>query len=140
MDQIESDNIALINDFVETVWRRGRIDRLSDYWTDDCINHADRADANVGIPALRAYHEGFATAFAGFSEMDITTVQQIADRTRVVTHMATRLRHTGPFNGIAATGKTVTLESMRIDRIEKGKIAEHWSVGDLAGLLMQLSA
>ncbi len=67
-------------------------------------------------------------------------VQQIADATTVIAHMMTDLKHTGPFNGVAATGRAVTLESIRIDRIEDGKLAEHWSVGDLAGLMKAVAA
>ncbi len=134
------DNKAVVNRFVDTVWRQGEINRLGEFWTADCINHADAAEQKAGIPALTAYHEQFGTAFAGFSDMDIQILQQVADTTKVVTHMVTRLRHTGAFNGIPATGKTVTLVSIRIDRIEGSKIAEHWSVGDLAGLMRQLQS
>ena len=115
-------NKSIITAFIDAVWRRGQIDRLGEFWTPACVKHADASASNTGLTALRAYHQGFGAAFSGFSDMD----------------MATRLRHTGPFNGVAATGRTVTLGSMRIDRIENGKIAEHWSVGDLAGLMRQL--
>ena len=131
-------NKSIITAFIDAVWRRGQIDRLGEFWTPACVNHADASASNTGLTALRAYHQGFGAAFSGFSDMDIRAVQQVADPDKVVTHMATRLRHTGPFNGVAATGRTVTLGSMRIDRIENGKIAEHWSVGDLAGLMRQL--
>jgi predicted ester cyclase len=90
-----------------------------------------------GIAALENYHKQFGTAFSGFSDMNIHIVQQVADEARVVTRMITRVRHTGAFSGIPATGRTVALASIRIDRIEGGKIAEHWSVGDLAGLMQQ---
>ena len=104
------------------------------------MNHADPAAKNTGIEALKTYHENFGAAFAGFSEINIQIVQQISEGAKVATHMSTIVKHTGDFNGIAATGKTATLNSIRIDRIEKGKIAEHWSVADLAGLMQQLQA
>ena len=131
-------NKAVVNDFVDAVWRRGEIGRLGEFWTDDCINHAALGPDETGLASLRRYHEQFGSAFAGFSEMNIGVVQQVADASKVVTHMETRLKHTGLFNGIAATGRTVMLASMRIDRIKNGKIAEHWSIGDLAGLMLQL--
>jgi len=34
----------------------------------------------------------------------------------------------------------VALATIRIDRIQGGKIAEHWSVADVAGLIQQLQA
>jgi steroid delta-isomerase-like uncharacterized protein len=48
--------------------------------------------------------------------------------------------HQGTFAGIAATGKNVTLSGINVERLENGKIVEHWSHFDLAGLLKQLNA
>ena len=48
--------------------------------------------------------------------------------------------HRGTFAGIAATGKKVTLSGINVKRLENGKIVEHWSHFDLAGLLKQMNA
>src|SRR5262245_2485316 len=48
--------------------------------------------------------------------------------------------HQGTFAGIAATGKTVTLSGINVERLENGKIVEHWSHFDLAGLLKQMNS
>ena len=47
-------------------------------------------------------------------------------------------KHTGAFFGTPPTGKTVSLATIRIDRLRDRTIAEHWSVADMAGLLQQL--
>ncbi len=46
--------------------------------------------------------------------------------------------HTGDFQGIAPTGKQVTLEFPMIDHIVGGKIQEHRVYYDQLGLLQQL--
>jgi predicted ester cyclase len=124
--------------FIEAVWRRGDLDALERYWTESCVNHAAQPGHDRGLAALRVYHEQFAAAFAAFAEARIAIVQQVADTDRVVTQMITTARHIGPFMGVAPTGRTVTLATIRIDRMEAGKIAEHWSVADMAGLMTQL--
>jgi predicted ester cyclase len=48
--------------------------------------------------------------------------------------------HEGEFQGIAPTGKTVTIRGMGIARIENGKIAESWWEFDALGLMQQLGA
>ena len=48
--------------------------------------------------------------------------------------------HQGAFAGIAATGKPLTLSGINVERLENGKIVEHWSHFDLAGLLKQINA
>jgi predicted ester cyclase len=138
--QITDANKRVVQESIERTWRRGDLDALPSYWTETCVNHSASVEQRQGLAALREYHAQFAAFFAAFTDMTIVVEQQIAEGDRVVTYMKTSLRHTGPFAGIAATGKTVTLASMRIDRIENDKIAEHWSVGDMAGLLEQLKS
>jgi predicted ester cyclase len=107
--------------------------------TNSALNHEMPAENNVGLENVRAYHQGLLDAFAGMSEVGIEIKQQIAEADRVMTHMVTSGRHTGEFMGIAPTGRNVRLATIRIDRIADGKIAEHWSIGDMAGLMQQLS-
>jgi len=131
-------NKQVIQDFIQVVWREGRLDRLGEFWTEDCINHAAPSDEEKGLTALRAYHAQFGTAFSAFSDMQINLQQQVAEADRVVTQIVATVRHTGAFLGIAPTSRTVSLATIRIDRLQGGKIAEHWSVADMAGLVQQL--
>ena len=128
-----------VRDFIEAVWVRQDFDALDGFWTADCINHAAPPGHDAGLVALRAYHEQFAAQFSAFSDTSADVIQQIADNGKVVTHLLTRGRHTGEFAGVAPTGRAVTLATIRIDRLENGMIAEHWSVADIAGLLHQLT-
>ena len=69
--------------------------------------------------ALRGYHEVFTARMVGLADLR---------------------RHRDTFAGIAATGREVTLATMCLDRCREGRIAEHRSVADLAGLLHQIQA
>jgi predicted ester cyclase len=46
--------------------------------------------------------------------------------------------HTGDLFGIAPTGKYVSVNQFQIERIENGKIVEHWRQTDDLGMLRQL--
>jgi predicted ester cyclase len=50
------------------------------------------------------------------------------------------LRHTGEFQGIPATGKTVAVDAVFWFRFANGKVIDHWGQGDFFGLLQQLGA
>lgn len=126
-------NKQIVQNFIKVVWEQGSLERLGEFWTENCVNHAASKGPNQGLAALRAYHEQFAAGFADFSETHIAIEQQVAEADRVVTQILTTARHT-------PTGKRVSLETIRIDRIRDGKIAEHWSVADMAGLMQQLTA
>jgi predicted ester cyclase len=129
-------NKATIQQFLQTVWREGNLDALGDYWTNDCVNHA--AGAATGLGPLRSYHESFLAAFQGVSNVQLELNRQIAEGDMVMTYITTTADHTGDLLGVPATGRTVQLHTMRIDRLHNGRIAEHWSLADMAGLAQQL--
>ena len=139
MDDLAA-NKHVVRRFMDAVWRESALARLPEFWTDDCLNHVAPAGAERGLAALHQYHEQFAASFAGFSDVALSVTQQMAEEDRVVTHLLTAGRHTGAFAGLAATGRAVSLATIRIDRLRAGKIAEHWSVADVAGLRQQLQA
>ena len=111
---------------------------LSEFWTEDCVNHATPGPDNRGLDALSAYHTQFMAAFSAFSNVRLEIVQQVAEGARVVTHVVAHGRHSGPVLEVAPTGRDIVMPAIRIDRIWDGKIAEHWSVSDLAGLMQQI--
>jgi steroid delta-isomerase-like uncharacterized protein len=49
-------------------------------------------------------------------------------------------KHEGPFAGVQATGKPVTLGGINIERFKDGMLVEHWSQFDMAGVLRQIGA
>ncbi|WP_370587914.1 ester cyclase [Trichocoleus sp. FACHB-591] len=57
---------------------------------------------------------------------------------KVVTCGKFTATHVGEFQGLSPTGKQISLCIMHIDRVENGKIVEHWGQGDAFGLMQQL--
>lgn len=64
--------------------------------------------------------------------------QVIVEGDKVVTCGTFTATHLGDFQGLPPTGKQIKLSIMHIDRVEDGKIAEHWGQGDALGLMQQL--
>lgn len=124
-------NKRVIRKLIERVWRNGHIDELPNFWTVDCVNHADPSPDNQGLAAIRLYHESFATWFRDFDEVLIEVEQQIAQGDRVATQMLLRATH-------KTMQRKVSLATIRIDRLTHDKIAEHWSIADMAGFAQQL--
>jgi predicted ester cyclase len=58
----------------------------------------------------------------------------------VAAHKTFSGTHLGEFLGLPPTGRRVTIRVMDFVRYEDGKIAEHWNVVDIAGLMQQLNA
>lgn len=128
-------NKQLVRNFIDKVWHSQNLAALAEFWTADCINHAMSGTDNQGIALLTAYHEPF---FAAFANLQVEIIQQIAEGDRVVTYMSSQADHRGTFFGIPPTGKHISTVAIRIDQIQDSKIAEHWSVSDIASLIQQL--
>jgi len=75
-----------------------------------------------------------------FPDLRLTFEDALADRDRVVTRWRLEGTQDGPLMGIAPSGRWVSIEGIRIDRIEDGKIAESWMQWDMLTLLEQIGA
>lgn len=95
-----------------------------------------------GAPELdRDGHRGMVEQFAAaFPDWQERVEDIIADGDRVVGRMTAWGTHEGEFQGIAPTGKTVTITGIGIMRIEDGQIAESWWEFDAIGLMTQVGA
>jgi predicted ester cyclase len=75
---------------------------------------------------------------AGFSERRWELHQVIADHDTVALDGSFHGRHTGPFMGLAPTGRSVVLRQVHILRFQDGRGIEHWAVPDDLELARQL--
>lgn len=78
------------------------------------------------------------TFYLAFSNGQHTFDEVIVESNKVVTCGTFTATHLGEFQGIPSTGKQIKLSVMHIDRVEDGKIVEHWGQGDALGLMQQL--
>jgi predicted ester cyclase len=84
------------------------------------------------------YKQSLLTFYSAFPDGHHTFEDVIAEGDKVVTRGTFRGTHEGQFRGIPPTGKRVAFPVMHIDRLENGKIVEHWGHGDTLGVLQQL--
>ncbi|MGD1807907.1 ester cyclase [Dapis sp. BLCC M126] len=79
-----------------------------------------------------------ATMFAAFPDGRHILEEVIVEGDQVVTRGIFQGTHQGELMGIPPTGKQVTFSVIHIDRVENGKIVEHWGQGDVQELMQQL--
>ena len=92
-------------------------------------------------PWNRETQQGFFKGFSSaFPDHQHTIDEQIAEGDKVVSRFTIRGTHNGDLQGIAHTGKRVTIEGTMIDQMVGGKIQEHRVFYDMLGLLQQLGA
>jgi steroid delta-isomerase-like uncharacterized protein len=128
------ENKALVRRFVEEVQCQHNLAVLDELYSPNFVDHSGMAN----LPGLEGVRQFFTMMFAAFPDMRFTIQQQIAEGDKVLTHKTLHATQLGPFMGIPATGKVVTVDVMDIYTVTDGKIAEHWTVSDMLGLLQQL--
>ncbi|MGA7668817.1 MAG: ester cyclase [Nitrolancea sp.] len=131
-------NKALIRRGVDQIWNKGHFAVADELVADDFVVHATTLTGEIaGREGITQY---FGALRAAFPDLTFTIEDHIAEGNRVVTRWTARGTHRGEFQGMPATGKSVCVSGIDVDRIADGKIAECWMNLDELGLLHQLGA
>ena len=110
---------------------------LDEYIAEDFVAH------NPPVPGVSLDREGMKQAaelFRVATPGDHKITLQVAEGDLVASHIVGRGVHVGELLGIPATNNEVETEGIAIHRIREGKIAEYWSVTDVARILQQVGA
>ena len=129
-------NKVLINRYFEEVWNRGELEVLDEIIAPNYINHSP------GLPNPVPGPEGLKPIISGlrkaFPDLHFSIENIVVTENQVAIHCTMHGTHQGDLFGLPATGKKVKVNQMQIERIENGKIVEHWRQSDDLGLLKQL--
>jgi steroid delta-isomerase-like uncharacterized protein len=117
------------------------IDGFAALFAEDYINHQNSAAApppTVGVKPKQATVAFFAARLKGIPDLKVAIEVVVATDD----HVAASFVYTGTQQGmlleVPATGKSLQFTSCDIFRVAGGKIAEHWGMGDIAGVLAQI--
>jgi len=126
-------NKAIVRRYIEQVLNEQRHDLAEEFLTDNMELHG--SGLTPGLEVIKQWHTMFAAAFPdGHTTID----DVVAEEDRVVARTAFNGTHQGEMQGIPATGKSVSIPSITIFRMDNGKIAEGWLVSDNLGMMQQL--
>jgi predicted ester cyclase len=78
--------------------------------------------------------------FGAFPDIYLKLDDVVAEGDKVAVRFTVTGTHKGKFMGIPATNKKLTMWSIQIDRIVRGKFVEGWERTDILGLMQQLGA
>jgi len=129
------DNKATSRRFYEEVINQKQLAVVDEVAGDNYLSH----DFPPGLPPGREGLKIFISVFhAAFPDGHLTIDQMIAEGDTVATRLTFHGTHTGEFQGIAPTGKKVTIPALDMARFESGKLVEHWGGPNQMSLLQQL--
>lgn len=77
---------------------------------------------------------------AAFTNVSVEVDDVLIDGARVAWRFTLRGEHAGPFLGVEPTGRRVAVQGVNFQRLEAGRVREHWTLLDRFELLRQLRA
>lgn len=126
-------NKAIIRRLFEEGINKHDLSVISDLY-ENCLYRAPGAGA-LKADAHREFLRSLVTAFP---DCHITIEEQLAEGNKVVTRWTFRATHKADFIGLPATGKTIAITGIAINRIANGKIVEDLQEWDALALMRQL--
>ena len=133
---IGEENKALVRLFHEEFWNKGNLAAADELMA---------ANALIVLPGREDIRLGDFKAFAAglreaFPDWHATTDELVAEGARVAERWTGRGTHVGEFQGMAPTGRQVTVPGTVFYRLASGKITEFRGFFDGLALLHQLGA
>jgi predicted ester cyclase len=121
-------------------------------WIDAFNDRDKQGEADARAPGYIAHAPGvpepldsdawvefiFDVFVGAFPDLRLTIEEIGASHYMVAARMAFRGTHRGEFQGLPPTNREVAFTSVELDRMENGKVAEHWFEFDQGRLLEQL--
>jgi steroid delta-isomerase-like uncharacterized protein len=131
-----SGNVELVERFYHQMWNRFDKSLIPVLLTGDVRFRGSLGASKVGHEQFGEYVDFVRTAFPDFTNC-VEEVVSEGDRSFV--RLTYRGTHRGELFGIAPTGRRVEYAGAALFRFRGGRIAEVWVLGDLHGLLRQLT-
>ena len=126
-------NKAIVRRYVEQVLNEKRHDLVEEFLTENIELHGSGI-----VPGLEVVKQWFTTYATAFPDGHTIIEDVVAEEDRVVARTTFNGTQQGEMQGIPATGKSVSIPSITIFRLDNGKIAEGWLVSDNLGMMQQL--
>ena len=123
---------VIVGRLYEEAWDRGDLEVVDELVAESFWDHHH---GQGGPESLRGVIGSLRTTFP---DMRFSVEDRVVEGSKVTTRFAISGTDEGGLLGLPATGRRVEFGGIFVDRVEGGKVAEHWGVSDMVGLLRQL--
>jgi steroid delta-isomerase-like uncharacterized protein len=132
---VSPDNATIVRRFVDEVITQGNIEAAAQYVWEDVVEQVPLPGQGPGLDGLKDILRAMRV---GFPDIVFSIQEQVAEHDKVASRFDWTGTHRGVFLGIPATGRTVRVWGMVIDRLQDGRIKDTRILMDTFGLLSQL--
>jgi steroid delta-isomerase-like uncharacterized protein len=129
-------NAALVLESIEAFNAGGMAKLLAVAAPDIVIQYAEMPEPLQG---RETWQQGYELVKRAFPDLKIHVDDLVAAGDKVALRLTLTGTHQGEFQGIPATGRTISYVSHEFYRVADGLVAEEWICSDMASLFSQLS-
>jgi steroid delta-isomerase-like uncharacterized protein len=138
-DAMQEKNKAVVKRYEEEFKNKANLSIVDELFAPDFVHQLPFPGVPPGREGLKGVGANIFQAFA-HEKLRVNVELCVADGDYVITRTRVKAVHTGPFNGVPATGKEVGWTENTIFRLKDGKIVEMIGEGNFLGLMAQLGA
>lgn len=131
-------NKAIVRRLFEEVWNKGNL-QVADELFGPSYAHHDPSTPDVGR-GPESERKRVTLYRNAFQDLRLTVEELFSEGETVVARWRCRGTHKGELNGIAPTGKQISINGISIVRFAGGKMVEDWVNWDALGLMRELDA
>lgn len=136
MSEQEQQNKRTIERLYEEVVNQGRLEVLDEICQPDHVEHNPFPDQLQGVEGLKQRASMVRAAF----NPTFTLEHVIADGDKVAVMWTNRGTDSAGWMGMPPSGKSFAVQGVDIHLFRDGRLAEHWDVVDVYGMLVQTGA
>lgn len=129
-------NTALVHESVEA-FNAGDTNKLLTITAPDIIIHY--AEMPEPLRGRDTWQQGFELIKRAFPDLEVHLDDLVAADDKVAVRLTLRGTHKEEFQGIPATGRTISYVSHEFYRVAHGAVVEEWICSDMTSLFRQLS-
>jgi steroid delta-isomerase-like uncharacterized protein len=126
---------STVNRFIDQGFNNKTPGAIEEFFSPALVDHALPPMLPPGREGRKMFYSAFLSAFP---DIHLHIDDLLAEGDRTVLRWSAHGTHKGELMGIPATGKTVNLTGIAIDRFENGQSVEHWEIFDQLGMMQQL--
>jgi steroid delta-isomerase-like uncharacterized protein len=129
-------NKAIVRRLFTELWNNGNLSVADEVFAPNYAHYdPSTPDFGRGPDSEKKRAALYRTAFP---DLHLTIDDVIAEGETVMTRWSCRGTHKGDLNGIAPTGRSITISGVTVARVSNGKIVEGYVNWDALGLMQQL--
>lgn len=129
------DELETVRAVFEEGWSQQNFEPIKSAFVEDFRFHVGGTTQAMSLDDLR---ETVRRWHIGFPDLRFDVESVVASGDRAAVHASLRGTHRGPWGGLEATGRSISVEHMFFFRFEDGRIAEVWELLDRSELRRQL--